>query len=72
MAPVKVRQDVLVDHGYTEIVGQNDDGEVTLRNDEGGLEVFAVRDSFAGWSIPIVGAAMIMENGQVLEFCRSV
>lgn len=63
-APVTVAKDVLVDHGYTEIVDQDDEGEVTLRNKDGGLEVFAVRDSFAGWSVPT-------DDGRVLEFCRS-
>jgi len=62
---VTVSRDVLAREGYTEIVSQDGEGEVVLRNDCGGLEVFAVRDSFAGWSIPT-------EQGKVLEFCRSI
>jgi hypothetical protein len=62
---VTVAQDVLIENGYTEIVDQDGEGEVTLRNDSGGLEVFAVRDSYAGWSIST-------DQGKVLEFCRSI
>jgi hypothetical protein len=62
---VTVSQSVLTAEGYTEIVDQDSDGEVTLRNDSGGFEVFAVRDSYSGWSIPT-------DQGQVLEFCRSI
>lgn len=65
MALVTVSRDVLGDHGYTEIVDQDGEGEVTLRNECGGLEVFAVRDSYAGWSVPT-------DCGRVLEFCRSI
>jgi len=64
MTLVTVSRDVLGDHGYTEIAGQDGEGGVTLRNECGGLEVFAVRDSYAGWSVPT-------DCGRVLEFCRS-
>lgn len=62
---VTVTQDELAGNGYTEVVSQSEDGEVTLRNEEGGLEVFVVRDSYAGWSIST-------DDGRVLEFCRSI
>jgi len=62
---VTVLQHVLTAEGYTEVVDQDGRGEVTLRNDSGSLEVFAVRDSYAGRSIST-------NQGQVLEFCRSV
>jgi hypothetical protein len=62
---VTIAQAVLIENGYTEIVDQDGEGEVTLRNDSGGLEVFALRDSYAGWSIPT-------DQGKVLEFCRSI
>ena len=61
---VSISLNVLRAEGYTELVVENDEGEVTLRNEDGGLEVFAVRDSFSGWSIPT-------DQGRVLEFCRS-
>ena len=62
---VTVSQDVLIREGYSEIVDQDGQDGVLLRNDSGGLELFAVRDSCAGWSIPT-------DQGRVLEFCRSV
>ena len=62
---VTVAPEVLAKEGYTEVAGQDGRGEVTLRNDRGGLEVFAVRDSYAGWSVPT-------DQGKVLEFCRSI
>ena len=62
---VTVSPEVLAKEGYTEVAGQDGCGEVTLRNDQGGLEVFAVRDSYAGWSVPT-------DQGKVLEFCRSI
>ena len=61
---ITVTQDELAGNGYTEVVSQDDD-EVVLRNEEGGLEVFIVRDDFAGWSIST-------DDGRVLEFCRSI
>jgi hypothetical protein len=62
---VTVSPEVLAKEGYTEVAGQDGRGEVTLRNDQGGLEVFAIRDSYAGWSVPT-------DQGKVLEFCRSI
>jgi hypothetical protein len=62
---VTVSQDVLFREGYSEIVDHDGDDGVLLRNDSGGLELFAVRDSYAGWSIPT-------DQGQVLEFRRSL
>ena len=54
-----------MDHGYTAIVSQDGDGEVVLCNEEGDLEVFGVRDSFAGFCVPT-------DCGRVLEFCRAI
>lgn len=65
LTEITVSDDVLREHGYTEIVDQDEDGEVTLRNEDGGLEVFAIRDSYSGWCIPT-------DCGKVLESCRSV
>ena len=65
MSKVTVSPLVLAREGYVEIVDQDGGGEVTLRNDSDGFEVFAVRDNYAGWSIPT-------DQGRVLEFCRSV
>lgn len=62
--PVSISAYVLDREGYTEIVEQ-DGCEVTLRNNHGGLEVFAVRESYSGWCIPT-------DDGRVLEFCRSI
>jgi hypothetical protein len=56
---------VLKREGYKGVVSQNDCGEITLLACDGRHEVFAVRDSYAGWSIPTV-------CGRVLEFCRSM
>lgn len=62
---ITVDCEVLADHGYSEIVDQNEYGEVILRNDlSGRLELFQVRDSYAGWSIPT-------DCGRELEFVRS-
>lgn len=65
MPNVLVDPNVLSEEGYSEIVECFDDGEVILRNEDGGLEVFVVRDSYSGWSIPTA-------CGRVLEFCRSL
>ena len=62
---VTVSNDELRSNGYLEIVSQDDSGEVILRNEDGGLEVFAVRDSYAGLCIDT-------DDGRVLECCRSV
>ena len=64
-AYVTIALDVLIDHGYTAIVSQDGDGEVVLCNEEGDLEVFGVRDSFAGFCVPT-------DCGRVLEFCRAI
>lgn len=61
---VTVSADVLRREGYTEIVEQ-DGNQVTLRNEDDGLEVFGVRESIAGWGIPT-------DQGLVLEFCRTI
>ena len=62
---VTVSNDELRSNGYLEIVSQDDSGEVILRNEDGGLEVFVVQDSHAGW-------CLYTDDGRVLEFCRSV
>ena len=62
---VTVSREVLADYGYTAIVNQDGQGEITLCNEEGDLEVFMVRDDFAGWSVPT-------DCGRLLEFCRSI
>lgn len=64
IANVTVDPEVLAREGYIEIFDQTKYGEVTLRNENGRFEVFAVRDSISGWGIPT-------ECGKVLEFCRS-
>jgi len=60
---VLIETSELIDNGYVGIVSQNGQGEVVLCNDEGDLEVFAVRDDFAGWCLRT-------HCGRVLEFCR--
>lgn len=62
---IEISRDELEINGYTEIVDQDGRGEVTLRHEDGTLEVFSVRDSFSGWSLETV-------DGQPLEFCRSI
>lgn len=64
MQNVTINPAVLAREGYTEIVSQDGRGEVVLRADCGRFEHFAVRTSFAGWSIPT-------DCGRRLEFCRS-
>ena len=61
---VSIDPAVLAREGYTEIVSQDGKGEVRLRNDDGDIETFAVRDSYSGWSIPTV-------CGKCLEFVTS-
>ena len=61
---VTVDRNELAANGYREIVSQDGCGEVILRNALGGLEVFAVRDDYAGFCLDT-------EDGRVLEFCRS-
>ena len=62
---VTIALDVMLAHGYTAIVSQDGKGGVTLCNEEGNLEVFEVRDSYAGFCVPT-------DCGRVLEFCRTV
>lgn len=58
-----ISSEELLANGYTEIVSQ-DDEEVVLRTEEGGLELFAIRDSFSGWCLDTT-------DGRVLEFVSS-
>jgi len=60
---VLIETSELIDNGYVGIVSQDGEGEVVLCNEEGDLEVFAIRDDFAGWCLHT-------HCGRVLEFVR--
>lgn len=62
--PVTICEGELKFEGYTEFVSQDGEGEVVLRNKDGRLEFFAIRDSYSGWCIKTT-------DGRVLEFVRS-
>lgn len=63
--PITVSQTELAGNGYTEIVDQDGCGGVTIRRDDGGSDVFQIRDSYAGWSLET-------DDGRCLEFCCSI
>jgi len=62
---VTVAPDELTDNGYSAML--DDDGKpgVRIRRVDGGVDVFAVRDSYSGWCLNT-------EDGRVLEFCYSI
>ena len=60
-----VMRDELVANGYIAVLDYDDPAEVLLRRDDGGIDVFAIRDSFAGWCLDT-------SDGRVLEFCCSI
>jgi hypothetical protein len=61
---VNVEPEELESNGYDAIVHQDGEGAVYIRNVTGGVEVFAVRDDYADWSLDTT-------DGRCLEFCRT-
>jgi hypothetical protein len=60
---ITIDQAELEANGYVRIVSQEDE-TVRVETEEGRIETFTIRESYAGWNLRC-------EDGRVLEFCSS-